>query len=180
MEARKTRDMTVTAVMAAVLCCLGPLTIQIGPIPVTLANLGVMLAAYVLGRKRSAAAVGLYLLIGLVGLPVFSGFQGGPQKLLGPTGGFLAGYLLLAFIAGWCIDRWPESRLAGAAGLLAGEVVLYILGTAWFVFQAGTGVGEALALCVYPFLAVDAAKVVAATAVGPVLRAAVRKSGALD
>lgn len=177
MERQKTKDMTITAVMAAVLCCLGPLTLQIGPIPVTLANLGVMLAVFVLGRKRGAAAVGLYLLIGLVGLPVFSGFQGGPQKLLGPTGGFLVGYLLLAWIAGTVIDRWPEKKALCAAGLLLGEAALYVLGTGWLVFQSGTGVGEALALCVYPFLAVDAAKVAAAALLGPVLRGAVRRAG---
>ena len=87
----KTSFLTTTAIMTAVMCILGPLSIPIGPVPITLTNLAIYLAMYILGTKRGSAAVCLYLLIGLAGLPVFSGFTGGPGKLLGPTGGYLIG-----------------------------------------------------------------------------------------
>ena len=87
----KTLDMTTIAVMAALICVAGPLTIPAGPIPLSLATFAVYLAGSVLGRKKGTIAVGLYLLIGIIGVPVFSGFSGGFQKLAGVTGGYLVG-----------------------------------------------------------------------------------------
>ena len=77
------RKMAVTAVMAAVICVLGPLSIPIGPVPVSLTNLAIYIAAYVLGAFQGTLSLLIYLLIGLAGLPVFSGFAGGPEKLFG-------------------------------------------------------------------------------------------------
>ena len=87
----KTKDLTLTAVMAALICIAGPLTIAIGPVPLSLATFAVYLAGAVLGPKRGTAAVALYLVIGIVGVPVFSGFTGGFQQLAGVTGGSLIG-----------------------------------------------------------------------------------------
>ena len=81
----KTKDMTIIAVMAALICVAGPLSIAIGPIPLSLASFAVYLAGAVLGAKRGPLAVAIYLLIGMVGVPVFSGFSGGFQKLAGVT-----------------------------------------------------------------------------------------------
>ena len=83
----KTKDMTMIALMTALICVAGPLSISIGPIPITLSNFAVYLAAAVLGAKGGPIAVALYLLIGAAGVPVFSGFTGGLQKLIGVTGG---------------------------------------------------------------------------------------------
>ena len=96
----KTKDMTLIAVMAALICVAGPLSIAIGPIPLSLASFAVYLAGAVLGAKRGPLAVAIYLLIGLVGVPVFSGFSGGFQKLIGVTGGYLVGYLPCALLTG--------------------------------------------------------------------------------
>ena len=87
MTGMKVKDMTLTAFMAALICIAGPLVIPIGPVPLSLATLAVYLAGAVTGKKRGTAAVALYLLIGLIGVPVFSGFSGGFQKLAGVTGG---------------------------------------------------------------------------------------------
>ena len=89
----KTKDLTLTAVMAAIICIAGPLTVAVGPIPLSLATFAIYLAGAVLGPKRGTAAVALYLLIGMIGVPVFSGFTGGFQKLAGVTGWYLIGYL---------------------------------------------------------------------------------------
>ena len=82
----KTYEMTVTALMTAVTCILAPLSIPIGPVPISFTNLAIYLSLYLLGWKRGTISYLVYLLIGLVGVPVFSGFTGGIGKLAGPTG----------------------------------------------------------------------------------------------
>lgn len=159
----KTRDMTMTAVSAALLCILGPLSIAIGPIPLSLATFGVYLAGALLGPKKGTLAVGLYLLIGIAGVPVFSGFSGGFQKLAGVTGGYLAGYLPCAFLTGLGA-LWQEKHFAVLPAMMtAGTAVLYLIGTLWFMAQTGNGLGPALSLCVVPFLPGDAMKIAAAS-----------------
>ena len=99
-----TYQMAVTALMAAALCVLGPLSVPIGAVPISLANFVICLTAWLLGPKFGTLSVAVYLLIGLVGVPVFSGYGAGIAKLAGPTGGYLVGYLLLAFIGGLFIE----------------------------------------------------------------------------
>lgn len=105
-----TYQMAVTAVMAAVLCVLGPLTVPIGAIPISLANFVICLTAWLLGPKFGTLSVVIYLAIGLIGVPVFSGYGAGLAKVAGPTGGYLVGYLLLAFIGGLFIEKAMASR----------------------------------------------------------------------
>ena len=97
----RTRTITMTALMAAVLCIAGPLALAIpfSPVPISLATMAVCFSACILGWKSGTLSVLIYLLIGLCGLPVFSGFSGGVAKLAGPTGGYLVGYLFLSLIS---------------------------------------------------------------------------------
>ena len=166
----KVRDMTLTAVMAALICVAGPLVVPIGPIPLSLASFAVYLAGAVLGSRRGTLAVALYLLIGLIGIPVFSGFSGGFQKLAGVTGGYLVGYLPCAFLSGLGGERAEERHRRWILPLMMvlGTAVLYLIGTAWFMFvyarQSGAiGLGTALAWCVIPYLIPDAIKIALAT-----------------
>lgn len=173
----KVKDMTLTALMAALLCIAGPLSISVGPVPLSLASFAVYLAGAVLGKKRGTLAVLLYLLIGLVGVPVFSGFSGGIQKLAGVTGGYLLGYLPCAFLTGIGAERADEPGRGWLrpAMMAAGTAALYLIGTAWFMIQTGRLFGDALALCVLPFLPGDAAKIAAASVLTvPVRRAVLR------
>ena len=173
----KTRDITRIAVMAALLCVAGPLTISFGPIPLSLASFAVYLAGAVLGWKQGTAAVAIYLLIGMAGLPVFSGFSGGFQKLIGVTGGYLAGYLPCALITGLCAGE-PDAQKQRPVwmlpvGMALGTVALYVIGTAWFMLQTHNPLSAALGMCVLPFLPGDAVKIAAATLIAaPVRRAA--------
>ena len=159
----KVKDMTLAAVMAALICIAGPLTIAAGPIPLSLATFAVMLAGAVLGKKRGTVAAGLYLLIGIIGIPVFSGFSGGFQKLAGVTGGYLAGYLPCAFFAGLGAERAEKENRKWLlpAMMVIGTAVLYTVGTAWFMIQTKNNLGAALGLCVLPFLPGDAVKIAA-------------------
>ena len=101
-------NMTAIALMAAVICILGPLSIPlpVSPVPISFTNLAIYFAVILLGWKRGTISYILYLLIGLVGVPVFSGFTGGPGKLVGPTGGYLIGFIFMAIIAGWFIEKY--------------------------------------------------------------------------
>lgn len=161
------RSMALVSLMTAVCCILAPMSVPIGPVPVSLSVLAVLFVAYVIGPRLGAISVLLYILIGLVGLPVFSGYSGGPAKLFGPTGGYIIGYLPLVIIAGWFVTRFPTRQwYLQIAGMILGLVICYMLGTAWFMVLMHTSLQEALSLCVYPFLAFDAMKIATACIVG--------------
>ena len=165
-----TYQMAVTALMAAALCVLGPLSVPIGAIPISLSNFVICLTAWLLGPKFGTLSVAVYLLIGLVGVPVFSGYGAGIAKLAGPTGGYLVGYLLLAFIGGLFIEKSKGQPVIAGIGLVLGDAACYVLGTAWFVFQMQCG---------YPFIALDLAKIVVSCIVGALLRKRLVQAGVL-
>ena len=174
-----TYQMAVTALMAAVMCVLGPLTVPIGAVPISLANFVICLTAWLLGPKFGTLSVAVYLCIGLIGVPVFSGYGAGLAKLAGPTGGYLVGYLLLALIGGLFIEKSNGNPLVSGIGLVLGDAACYVLGTAWFVFQMQCELGYALSVCVYPFIALDLAKIVVSCVVGALLRKRLVQAGVL-
>ena len=108
-ETRKfnTKTLTLIGVMTAVICIMGPLSIQlpISPVPISLGTLAIYFVIYVLGMKKGTISCCIYLLIGFIGIPVFTGFTSGPAKLLGPTGGYLVGYIFMALICGFVVDK---------------------------------------------------------------------------
>ena len=114
-----------------------------------------------------------------VGVPVFSGYGAGIAKLAGPTGGYLVGYLLLAFIGGLFIEKSKGQPVISSIGLVLGDAACYVLGTAWFVFQMQCDLGYALSVCVYPFIALDLAKIVVSCIVGALLRKRLVQAGVL-
>lgn len=170
----KVRDITITALFAALICVCAPWAIPVGPVPISLATFVVYLAAAVLGWKRGCVAVIVYVLLGAVGVPVFSGFSGGVQKLVSMTGGYIVGYIPCALIVGLFADKFSKIW-SYAVGMVAGTVVLYALGTAWFIFLAKCTLGYALTVCVVPFLLGDAAKIAAASILTLELRPRVEK-----
>ena len=174
-----TYQMAVTALMAAVMCVLGPLTVPIGAVPISLANFVICLTAWLLGPKFGTLSVAVYLCIGLIGVPVFSGYGAGLAKLAGPTGGYLVGYLLLALIGGLFIEKSNGNPVVSGIGLVLGDAACYVLGTAWFVFQMQCELGYALSVCVYPFIALDLAKIVVSCVVGALLRKRLVQAGVL-
>ena len=165
-----TYQMSVTALMAAVMCVLGPLTVPIGAVPISLANFVICLTAWLLGPKFGTLSVAVYLLIGLVGVPVFSGYGAGIAKLAG---------LLLAFIGGLFIEKSKGQPVVSGIGLVLGDAACYVLGTAWFVFQMQCELSYALSVCVYPFIALDLAKIVVSCIVGALLRKRLEQAGVL-
>lgn len=174
MKMTDTRRLVFCALFTALIVILSQLQVPVGPVPVSLATLGVMLCGLLLGWRYGALAVGAYILLGAVGVPVFAGFQGGAGRLLGPTGGYILGYLFYALIAGLSIPRLQERFWGRCVLLLGGTAVCYGLGTAWFMQTSGRTLAESLTLCVIPFLPGDAAKIALAAFLTPRLRKAMR------
>ncbi len=154
-----TYQMAVTALMAAVMCVLGPLTVPIGAVPISLANFVICLTAWLLGPKFGTLSVAVYLCIGLIGVPVFSGYGAGLAKIAGPTGGYLVGYLLLALIGGLFIEKSNGNPVVSGIGLVLGDAACYVLGTVWFMILTGADLVSALGWCVLPYLPGDAVKI---------------------
>lgn len=178
-----TRNLVLCGLCAAITCVLAPLSIPLSAgVPISLATFSVMLAGAVLGGPLGAASQLVYLLLGAVGLPVFAGWSGGIGLVTGMTGGYLVGYIPLAFFTG-LISR-PFSRrsnlfvrIAGMLlGMLTGTVILYAMGTAWFMFCTGMTLEASLAACVLPFLPGDLLKMAAVIAVAPPIGAAIRRA----
>ena len=170
------RKLTVVAMLTALICIVGPLTLPVGPVPVSLTSAVLLLTACLLGGRRAALCAGVYLLIGLTGLPVLAGFTGGAARLLGPTGGFLLGYLPMTALCGFVCAR-RENRLVQLGVLLAGTMLLYFTGTAWYCWQSGAEVSAALAVCVLPFLPGDAVKIAAVLTGGNAVKRRLRRAG---
>ena len=169
------RTLTEVALSAALLVVCSLISVP-AAVPFTLQTFGVFVILVILGWKKGTLAVLLYILLGLVGLPVFSGAKGGPAALFGPTGGYILGFLL----TGLCY--WPYERLfrdhfaLQAAALLLGLVLCYAFGTAWFirVYTGEITLVRALSLCVWPFIIPDLAKLALALLVGRRVRRALR------
>lgn len=158
------------AVMTAVTCVLAPLSLPIGPVPISLTNLVIYFSLYILGLKKGTISYVIYLLIGLVGVPVFSGFTGGAGKLFGPTGGYLIGFIPMALIAGIFIQKFYKKWYLCLIGMILGTVVCYAIGTAWLSVQAHMDLRAALFAGVIPFIAGDLIKMVIAMIIGPKIR----------
>ena len=176
----KAYSMTSIALMAAVICVVGPFTLPIGPVPITLAPLAILLSVYILGTKKGTIALLIYLLIGAVGVPVFSGFTGGVGKLAGPTGGYLIGYIFFALIAGWFIHRFYDKVVIQFLGMVLALAVLYAFGAAWLAYSAGMTFGAALAVGVLPFIVFDLIKIVIAIVLGRAVRNRLLRSGIIS
>jgi biotin transport system substrate-specific component len=162
-----THELTLIGVMTAVTCILAPLSLPIGVIPISLTNLVIYFSVYALGGKRGTLSYIVYLLIGLVGLPVFSGFSGGLPKLFGPTGGYLIGFIFMAFISGIFIDKFSNKIYLCFLGMILGTIVTYIFGTAWLAYQANLPFNTALSVGVLPFIPGDIVKITLASFIGP-------------
>ncbi len=168
----RTASLTLCGLFAAIMAVCSIITVPLGftPVPINLGTLGVFLAGGILGRKYGTISIAVYVILGAVGIPIFAGFKGGLGVLAGPTGGYIIGYILAAFVVGLIVDFFlkddfgiGKQYLICVIAMVAGLFVCYLLGTIWFIVSTGTGVWASLVACVFPFLPGDALKIVAAT-----------------
>ena len=144
--------MTYCAIFSALLAVCAWICIPLGDIAVTMQTFGVALALLLLGGKWGTVSIGIYLLLGAVGLPVFSGFRGGFGALAGVTGGFLWGFLASGLVC------WGFERFGKIPAMCASIIACYGCGCFWFCLYSGGGLGLVLLRCVVPFLIPDALK----------------------
>lgn len=153
-----TRELTLSALLCALIAVCAQVIIPLPPVPLSLALLAVYIAGALLGPAWGAAAAGGYVLLGAVGMPVYAGFAGGFSVLLGPTGGFLFGYVLCAAVSGAVVRRFGFARRVLWPALIAGTVCCYLAGMHWFCAVTGSALPAAFSACVLPFLPGDALK----------------------
>lgn len=161
-----TRDMALAALMAALTAAGALVSIPLSPVPFTFQVLFVLMAGLVLRPAAAASAMTVYLLIGIAGMPVFSKGQSGLATLAGPTGGYLIGFVLAAWVVS--LVAGPSRVGAGvgrrALAVALGLVVIYAPGAAWLAVSTGMGVLKAIAVGVVPFVPLDVVKGIIAVA----------------
>ncbi len=136
------------------------------PVPITLQSFAVLMMGALLGSKRGALSVLTYLAQGAIGLPVFAGFNGGIAALIGPTGGYLIGFVLCTYFVGYALEKGGKrSYFLTLLTLTAGTLLVLATGTLWLSFYVGSG--NALAMGFYPFLIDGVLKIAAAAALIP-------------
>ncbi len=182
MRSRRINTLTLISLMTAVTCILGPLSIAIpiSTVPITFTNLAIYISVIILGWKKGTISYLVYLLIGLVGVPVFSNFTSGPAKLLGPTGGYLIGFIFMALIAGFFVDKFMGKIYMYIIGMVLGTMVTYALGTGWLAYQANLTFGKALLLGVIPYIPGDMIKIVISAILGLAIKKQIIKVGLFD
>lgn len=173
-------DLVFTALFAALtaVCAVISVPMPMTTVPVSLLMLGVLITGGLLPKKHAFSAQLIYLLLGAVGVPVFSGFTGGVGHLLGPTGGYLLACPVAAFLTAWIVEPFRKKKRSVrlvmlTLGMTAALMVCYLLGTVWFCIFGGYTFLRGLTLCVVPFLVPDVIKlttaVIVTAALNPVL-----------
>ncbi len=161
-----TADTVTVALSAALIAVCAWISVPMA-VPFTLQTFAVFTVAGLFGMKRGTLAMTVYLLLAAMGVPVLSGMTGGPDKLVGPTGGYLLGFVLIALMVGFASDRWKRKVLPLALAMAAGLLVCYAFGTVWFMLvyartNGAVGLGTVLGWCVIPFILPDCAKIACA------------------
>ena len=165
------KALAIAALFAAITAILAQIAIPLPftPIPISFGLVAVHMTGVLLRPRYAVAAQLCYLLMGLIGLPVFAGFHGGLGALLGPTGGYLMAYPFMAGLLSVALngrgkrnDNHQKPRLMGKAVVFMcfAQIILYLLGSAWWSFTTGSSLASAVALTVYPFIPLDSLKIV--------------------
>ena len=162
-----TKDYAYIGQCAALIAICSWITIP-SMVPFTMQTFAVFLTLGLLGGKRGTMSVIVYLLLGAIGLPVFSGFAGGIGHMMGPTGGYIIGFIGTALVMWFFERKFGNGQKSLIASMTIGLLVCYAFGTAWFmaVYTKNTGaigLGTALSMCVVPYLIPDALKIILAS-----------------
>ena len=167
--------MTVYTSLFVALIAIGAFIVfPIGPVPIVLQNMFVLLAGIILGPVWGLACVAIYLLIGLAGLPVFSGGGSGIGKLFGPTGGYLLGYLPCVFVTARISNGLGKKLSSDMIAMVIGSLIVYAAGVPWLKAVTAMSFEKALVVGMVPFLIGDALKIIAAAFIAKALRPVIK------
>jgi len=176
------RNTVYASLFAALIAAGAFIAIPIGPVPVVLQNMFVLMTGLLLGWKWGIASVLVYLLAGIIGFPVFSAGRGGLAHFLGPTGGYLVGYIPAVLITGFLpalinVQAIGRSRkgIINMVEMVVGSVLIYGIGVPWLKVVTGMSWGKAAAVGVLPFLVGDTVKIIAGAYIAELIRQAIKK-----
>lgn len=159
------RYLTLRAILAAIICVIAPFALPAGAIPITLASFIIFVVSACTDLKFSIPAIFIYILLGAIGLPVFSGFSGGLQTVTGVTGGYIIGYIPCALLVGLLCSRYGGKKFIFPLSMFTGTLLCYFCGAAWYILQTKCSFGTAMAVCVLPFILGDIIKIAAASVI---------------
>lgn len=166
----KTRDLIICSLFAALTAVLAQISIPLpGGVPLTMQTLAISLAGVILGSKRGFTSILVYVLLGAIGLPVFANFSGGIDKIVGPTGGFILSFPLMALVIG-LISEKTKNKFLILLAMILGSIVNYTIGAAQFSVVTNSSLGHAFAVCVAPFIIVGLVKAALATVFGSYIK----------
>lgn len=169
----KTKDLVLIALTTSLMAVLSPISIPlVGGVPISLSTFMVMLVAVLLKQSNSVVVVSLYIVLAFIGVPVLSGYASGASVLFGMTGGYIFGYIPLAFITG-LFSNYVQNKdklqrnIIQFTGMIIGTIILYAMGTFWFMKFTGSNLNYSLAACVLPFIPGDLLKMVMVILIAP-------------
>lgn len=190
MKKSRTRDICYIAVFTAIIAIVSQISIPMpAGVPMTMQTFIIPLAAIVLGTKKGTISTVVYVLLGLVGAPVFAGFVGGVEIVFGMTGGFIISFPILALCTGIGYElatRIGKDKSKGrfyailTMGVIVGTVINYVFGTVWFSAMTKNSFAYSFAVCVVPFILTTILKIVFVVILGPMLKGIMIKAGALE
>lgn len=160
----------VTALFAAIIGIMAQLTIPLPLVPITGQTLAIGLAATILGKRYGTLSVLVYIMLGIIGLPVFSGMASGLGVVFGPTGGYILAFIPTAFLIGWALERFGFTLTNAIIANIIGMVMTLTIGAVWLKFVAELSWMAALTGGVTPFILVGIIKAVIASSVGILVR----------
>lgn len=156
----KVKNMLYCALFACLIAILAQIQIALPTlVPITLQTLGVYLVSLLLKPKLAFISTLIYVFMGAIGLPVFGGFSGGLASLLGPSGGYIFSFPIMALVIALIVKR-NEKLSFKIIALIIGTAVCYLIGTLWFIYVTNTSLIPALTMCVIPFLPGDTLKII--------------------
>ena len=184
MRNTKTLDLCLIALFTAIISIVSQFNIPLpGGVPMTLQTFIVPVAGIVIGSRRGFMATLLYVILGAIGIPVFHGLTGGLGSIMGPTGGFIISFPLMALLAGMFYElavtlsgeKTGNGKIAIyygliVAGLMAGTLFNYAVGVLWFMIMTHNTLGAALSACVIPFIPTTIIKIILVLILAPALR----------
>ena len=174
MKQFQAKYLALCALFAALTAVCSQIQIPLPAIPINLALFAVLLCAGLLRPTAAVLAMVVYVVLGLVGVPVFAGMRGGMAVLFGKTGGYILGYILAALVVALLRKHWGDSYWKLCLSMAIGVAVCYLFGTVWYMILTGTGLWVSLLNCVFPFLIGDALKILLAALLTIRLKAVVK------
>lgn len=161
------KDMTLIAMFVAIISVCSWISIPVGTVPFTLQTLAVFVTAGVLGTKRSVITILVYIVLGLIGVPVFTQFKAGPHAIVGPTGGYLIGFIFMVIAIGEITKMFPNKNqstrnMVFLVSMIVGDVLCFIAGTIHFMHVMKMDLAGAIAICIIPYIIPDILKMLMA------------------